>query len=60
MMRSVRLSFEVDIEYKTLARGIASMCLRLLIFSYLVMQMLAVRTYKDPAINRYTFLEDRR
>ena len=54
------LSFEGDSEYKTLAGGIASICLHLLIFSYFVMQMLAVQTYKDPAINGYSFLEDRR
>ena len=54
------LSFEGDKKYKTLAGGIASTCLRLLIFSYLVMQTLAVVTYKDPAINGYSVLENRR
>ena len=56
----VSFTFEGDREYKTLAGGIASMCMRLLIFSYCVMQMLAVLTYKDPAINGYTVLKDRR
>ena len=51
--------FEGESKYKTVAGGIASLCLKLLVGGYFILQSSAVTGYKDPTISSYTVLEDR-
>ena len=55
----ISLNFDGKTSYNTLGGGIASLCLRALILSYLAMQLLAVFNYDDPTISSFTIIEDR-
>ena len=55
----VKFNLGGSTEFKTIGGGIASTCLRLTIFAYFCMQMVAVVNYEDPKISSYVVLEER-
>lgn len=56
---TIGLNYAGNSEFKTLGGGISSICLRVLILTYLCMQAVQVATYQDPQIAVFTIKEDR-
>ena len=56
----VSLKYKGDAAYRTLGGGIATVCLKVLILGYFMMQTLAVLNYEDPKIGSYEVFESRR
>ena len=56
---SAALNFNGDGSYHTVGGGLASLCVRILILVYFVMQLIAVATYRDPQISSFQISEDR-
>ena len=55
----ITLKLQGEDSFKTLGGGIASMCLRILVFSYLCMQLIVLIGYKDPTISGYKIMKER-
>ena len=55
----VSLNFSGRTTFGTQGGGIASLCLFALTLGYLVIQVMALISYKDPVISSYEILEKR-
>ena len=53
------LSYQGENTFGTLGGGIASICLRLLILTYLCIRTIDLVMFKDPDISSYTVMADR-
>ena len=56
---AVNFKYKNESSYKTLAGGLTSICLRVLILAYFGIQLLAVVNFKDPIVSTYEILEER-
>ena len=56
---TINFTYTREETYKTLFGGLVSLSLRVLIFSYFVIQLLSVIEYKDPTTSTQEILVDR-
>ena len=56
---SFSLNYQGSDTFLTLGGGVASICLKILILTYLCIQTIALVDYKDPDISSYIIMEDR-
>ena len=55
----ISLNFNGESSFNTAGGGIASLCLKVLILTYLTMQTLKVYNFDDPQISSFQIVEDR-
>ena len=56
---SISLNYQGGSTFRMIGGGLASIALKLLIFTFFCMQLMAVVTYKDPQVSNFEVMESR-